>query len=246
MVPGMTTRRLFLIRHGESESNVAATAAEAEGSEEIRVRYRDADVPLTLLGERQAAALGDRLTDDLGAHTADARLWSSPYRRAVHTGEIALGADADLMRDERLRDRELGILDALTQLGVQRRLPLEFDRRRWLGKFYYRPPGGESWADLALRIRSFVADVDWRDDRPVVIFAHDAIVSVFLYVLLGLTESALADLLAERAMTNASITTLAHEPGGEWTLESLADDAHLTEAGLPVTHHHGVNDVEPM
>ena len=60
--------------------------------------------------------------------------------------------------DERLRDRELGILDALTAHGVDVRLPAEAARRRWLGKFYYRPPGGEAWTDVALRLRSFLRD----------------------------------------------------------------------------------------
>jgi len=241
----MTTAQVILIRHGESEANVAATAAEAAGREEIAVQWRDADVPLTELGRHQGAAVGDGLRDALGTDVTDARLWSSPYRRAIETAELASGLGAQLTLDERLRDRELGILNALTLLGVERRLPLEFERRRWLGKFYYRPPGGESWADLALRIRSFVGDIDWTDDRPVVVFAHDAIVSVFLYVLLGLTESGLAELLTGRTVANASITTLRRGPSEGWSLEGFAQDAHLSDAGLPVTHHQGVDDVEP-
>ena len=62
--------------------------------------------------------------------------------------------------DERLRDRELGILDRLTSAGVEARFLEEGERRRWLGKFYYRPPGGESWADVVLRLRSLLADLD--------------------------------------------------------------------------------------
>ena len=46
------------------------------------------------------------------------------------------------------------MLDLLTSHGVATRYPIEAERRRRLGKFYHRPPGGESWVDVALRIRS--------------------------------------------------------------------------------------------
>lgn len=44
--------------------------------------------------------------------------------------------------------REFGIPDMLTAQGVERRLPGEADRRCWLGKFYYRPPGGKSCVEV--------------------------------------------------------------------------------------------------
>ena len=49
---------LVLVRHGESEGNVAAAVARAEDAEEIRVPARDADVRLTELGRQQAVAAG--------------------------------------------------------------------------------------------------------------------------------------------------------------------------------------------
>jgi broad specificity phosphatase PhoE len=68
-----------------------------------------------------------------------------PYLRAVQTAEIAVqggGVPLPMRIDERLRDRELGILDLLTSRGVQNLFPAEAQRRAWLGQFYYRPPGG--------------------------------------------------------------------------------------------------------
>jgi broad specificity phosphatase PhoE len=235
----MTARRLVLIRHGESTANVAAAAADAGGLEAIPVEARDADVPLSPLGEQQASALGPRLAAELGGRHEQARLFSSPYRRAIHTAQLALGATAPLTVDERLRDRELGILDALTPLGVDTRMPAEAARRRWLGKFYYRPPGGEAWTDVALRIRSFARDLDWADDRPVVVFAHDAVVSLFLYVFLGLTEQQLNEFLVTRVVGNASITSLVRGDDGFWTVQAFSDDTHLTAVGLPTTEHPG-------
>jgi broad specificity phosphatase PhoE len=198
------------------------------------VQARDADIPLSPLGELQAAALGARLRDALPAEVA---LFSSPYHRALQTARIALGEQAPLRIDERLRDRELGVIDALTTLGVERRLPDEAARRRWVGKLYYRPPGGESWADLALRLRSFLRDLP--PVETVAVFAHDAIVSVFLYVLLGMTEEELADFLLTRPVTNASVTALTQADDGRWSVDAFADDAHLAVAGLPATEHPG-------
>jgi broad specificity phosphatase PhoE len=165
-------------------------------------------------------------------------VYSSPYRRAVQTAQLALGADVILRIDERLRDRELGILDRLTAVGVERRLPLEGERRRWTGKFYYRPPGGEAWTDVALRLRSFLRDVPGDPDGTVVVFAHDAVVSLFLYVMLRMTEAQLAEHLLTHPIANASITELRFD-GRDWSLQAFADDAHLAAAGLPATEHPG-------
>ncbi|MDN4598648.1 histidine phosphatase family protein [Leifsonia virtsii] len=230
----MTARTLLLIRHGESTANVAAAAAEAAGAEVIAVEARDPDVSLSPLGELQAGALGARLR---AALPADAVLFSSPYRRAVQTARFALGEEVPLLLDERLRDRELGILDRLTALGVERRLPLEAERRRWAGKFYYRPPGGEAWTDVALRIRSFLRDLP-ADRGTVVVFAHDAVVSLFLYVLLRMSEAQLAEHLLTHPVANASVTELTFDGSG-WTLQAFADDEHLAAAGLPATEHPG-------
>jgi broad specificity phosphatase PhoE len=49
---------IWLVRHGESAGNVARNEAEASGQLFINVVQREIDVPLSELGERQAAALG--------------------------------------------------------------------------------------------------------------------------------------------------------------------------------------------
>jgi broad specificity phosphatase PhoE len=236
--PAPAGRRILLVRHGESTANVAAAAAERAGRDVIEVEARDADVPLSGLGREQAATLGGALRDRLDADwQVTARVWSSPYRRARETARIASGGEAFLV-DERLRDRELGILDTLTSRGVDARLPEEAARRRWLGKFYYRPPGGESWADVALRIRSFLHDVP-DGTAPLVAFTHDAVVSLFVYVLLRYDEDELTRFLADRAVSNASITSFAADAEGCWRLESFADASHVVASGVPATEHTG-------
>ncbi|WP_368075779.1 histidine phosphatase family protein [Curtobacterium sp. Csp1] len=153
----MAVREIWLVRHGESEANVAAARAEADGADVIDAGHRDADVPLSPLGREQSRALGRELADR-GVDDVPVRLWVSPYLRAQQTIDLALqagGLDEPGRRvDERLRDRELGVLDLLTAQGVRNRYPDEEHRRQWLGKYYHRPSGGESWIDVMLRLRS--------------------------------------------------------------------------------------------
>lgn len=206
---------LTLIRHGESEGNLAATQAREAGALVIKVPARDADVGLSETGRDQALALGRFL--------------------------------AGVLLDERLRDRELGILDMLTSAGVEARFPEEAERRRWLGKFYYRPPGGESWADVVLRLRSLLADLDRRHPgEEVVLVCHDALILLFRYVLQGLTEADLLDLAATTSILNASVSRFVRADGtGPWQLAGFNQAEHLMAHGVPVTEHAGDANVHP-
>jgi broad specificity phosphatase PhoE len=245
-VPGVA--QLLLVRHGESEGNVAATLAHETGAHVIPVPARDADVELSETGREQALALG-RL---LAGYPDESRavVWSSPYLRARQTAELAVtagGWQTTVLVDERLRDRELGILDMLTSLGVEARLPEEAERRRWLGKFYYRPPGGESWADVALRLRSLLTDLDRRHPgQSVMLVCHDAVILLIRYILEGLTERELLDIAAASTILNASVSRFVRPDGtGPWQLESFNMADHLMSEGVPVTQHSGDANVQP-
>ena len=118
---------LGIVRHGESTGNVAAAAAETGRLERIDIPQRDADVPLSDTGREQAAAVGRWLA---GLPEPPDVVVASPYLRAVQTAEIALETSGLAPhRDERLRDRELGVLDLLTTHGVSTLLPDEAARR---------------------------------------------------------------------------------------------------------------------
>lgn len=235
----MPVKTLWLVRHGESVGNVAATRAEREGLERIPLDIRDADVPLSPTGEEQAEALGRWLDEHRSEIEA---FWVSPYLRARQTLDIALGEGAAIITvDERLRDRELGILDLLTATGVSRLHPEEAERRRHLGKFYHRPPGGESWADVALRLRSFLGDLFARHAESVLIVAHDAVVTLIASLLQELREQELLDFASDNPVLNASITRLEFTDDG-WQMPVFADVSHLREEGAEVTAHPGTPD----
>jgi broad specificity phosphatase PhoE len=239
--------QLTLIRHGESTANVAREEAEAENAEVIAVQARDADVPLSALGEAQARAVGRRLAAGPAESPAAQYWFASPYVRARRTGELARAegqGPTQLIVDERLRDKELGVLDTLTLHGVRTRFPQEWDRRAWLGKFYYRAPGGESWADMTLRIRSFLRDVP--DDGDLVVFTHDAMIMLFRYVCEHLDEAALLDLVSTNTIGNASITRF-QGGRGQWEIVEFNAQDHLIGPGGEDlrTDHGGDPDVHP-
>lgn len=240
---------LLLVRHGESMGNVAAAAAFAAGAEVIDVGQRDADVPLSPTGVAQAQAFG-RWVHDLPDDVAPEAVWCSPYVRAVQTATVALeagGRQLPVRIDERLRDRELGVLDLLTSVGVDNRFPQEAARRKWLGKFFYRPPGGESWADMALRIRSLMRDLDDAEDgRRVLIVAHDALILMIRYVCEQLGEADILNIALTSNVANASITRLVRPAGaGPWRLDAFNVSSHVEASGVPVTSHPGDSDVLP-
>jgi broad specificity phosphatase PhoE len=249
----MVATELWLVRHGESTANVAAADAEARGQEMIEVDHRDADVPLSDLGRQQARRLGDELVDR-GIDDVPTTVWTSPYRRARETFEVAAsqaGFEASHTTvDERLRDRELGILDRLTRRGVNARFPDEAARRQWLGKFYHRPPGGESWADVMLRLRSVIPeatstrsgrettdDADGRDHR-VLLVTHDVIVTLTVAICLGWDEEQLLAFTKDNVVQNASLTRLSRRGADHpWQLDEFSAVEHLADD--EVTSHPG-------
>jgi broad specificity phosphatase PhoE len=229
--------RLYVIRHGESAGNVARDKAEAEQLERIDIATRDVDVPLSELGEEQAAALGRWIA----AQPEDERptvLWVSPYLRAQQTAEIALktaGLSLPTVVDERLREREFGVLDGLTRRGITAQFPDESERRARLGKFYHRPPGGESWSDVLLRLRAALDDIrrDCAGER-VLLVAHQVVVLLVRYVVERMTEEEILAIDRQGDVANCSVTSYRVDDG-EPVLVAYNEITHLEDQDAPVT-----------
>lgn len=237
----MFSVELILVRHAESTANVARERAEAAGAEVIEVEARDADVPLSERGIAQAEALGQWLGTE-GAGLRPDAVWCSPYSRAHQTAAALLGAaalDLTVRLDERLRDKELGILDTLTSHGIRTRYPGEAQRRHWLGKFYYRAPGGESWADVVLRLRSVLFDIErLHEGRRVLVVSHDAVVLLIRYVCEGWTEEQVLAVGRAEEVANAAWTRLVRDEAGRWSTTEFNVQQHLvTPAGDLRTSH---------
>lgn len=201
---------LVATRHGESVANVEFRRADESGALSVPISSRDADIPLTMHGQAQAQSLG-RWWAELPPADRPRAVWCSPYVRTAETARIALAQASGLgavpvglpvRYDERLRDRELGVLEMLTRAAIDKEHPAEAARRRRMGELYYRPPGGESWLDVALRMRSVLRDLcEEEAGHPVLVVAHDCTVLMLRHILDRLTEP---QLLALEPVRNCS------------------------------------------
>ena len=195
--------RLWLVRHGQSQGNVARDAADEAGLRDDRHRHarrRRAAVrprpragrsrrPLVRGAARRRAARGHpvlalhpRAADRRGDLQGRRRWPAGPARTII---------------DERLREREFGVFDRPDHASASaRNIPEEAEHRSRLGKFYHRPPGGESWADVILRLRSMLNTINLHYcDRRVLVVCHQVVVLCMRYILEELDEQ---QILADR------------------------------------------------
>ena len=234
---------LWVARHGQSAGNVARDAAEAGGHAVIDIADRDVDVPLSALGERQSDALGEWFGTKAAAERPTA-VFCSPYVRAHQTAQrvaAGFGLPPDrLVRDERLREKEFGILDRLTVHGIRDRHPDLAEQRGHVGKFYFRPPGGESWCDVILRLRSVLDMVTREYSRErVLIVGHQVTVNCFRYLLERLDEATILAFDRAGDVPNCSVTSYDFDATlgkrGKLVLKLTNFVAPLEAAGTPVT-----------
>lgn len=235
-------RTLWIVRHGQSAGNVARDCAEAAGLPVIDIAERDIDVPLSELGRRQATALGHWFGELPHDRRPDVLL-CSPYVRARETARLlresaAVPEDQLWLRvDERLREKEFGVLDRLTRFGIRQKYPELSDQRVHVGKFYFRPPGGESWCDVILRLRSLLEMVTREHGgERVLVVAHQVIVNCMRYLVECLDEEQILAIDRRADVPNCGVTSYEYDS----TRDALVPDlenfvAPLREAGAPVT-----------
>ena len=169
---------------------------------------------------------------------------SSPYARAHGTARLIVQhggfSDSELILDERLREKEFGVLDRLTSFGIQQQYPDQVRFRSLLGKFYHRPPAGESWCDVVLRLRSMMDTVGLHHaGQDVMIVSHQVVVLCLRYLLERLTEEQILAIDREGDVANCAITQYGFDPGsgkrGDLVLERYNFVAPLEQDGAPIT-----------
>jgi len=200
---------LVVMRHAESEANYHREYLEKIDSPatHIEIGARDVDVPLTGRGRDQARAAGLHLKSE---HAPFDVVYVSPYRRTRDTARAAVEAleprPAEVV-EERLREREFGVLEGLTRRGVRELHPGEQERRLKVGKYYYRPPGGESYPDVNLRVHSFLGTlVRENAGQRVLVVTHSVVVLSFRRLLERLEEDKVLDLDRHDEPRNASLS----------------------------------------
>jgi probable phosphoglycerate mutase len=192
----MTTRRLVMLRHGQTDFNLGSRM------------QGQLDTELTELGRVQAVAAAEAL-----AKHQPLRIVSSDLRRAYDTA-VALGERTGLpvQVDRRLRETHLGDWQGMTHAEIDAGAPGA--RLAWRDDATWAPHGGESRVDVAARSVPLIADLvagepEWgavdEPERPVVLVAHGGLIAGLTAALLALP---VANWPALGGMGNASWTQL--------------------------------------
>ena len=185
--------RLWLVRHGQSQGNVARDAAHEAGLDVIDLDLRDVDVPLSDLGHQQAAATG-RWFAALPEDQRPEIILSSPYIRAKQTAEaicaaggLAGGAKPTIL-DERLRERDSGF-SVCTTSGSRPLSDAAAHRAPKMGKFLPSRAGRRELGRLILRLRSALNYQPALCRQARVVVCHQGGVLCMRYILEELTEA---------------------------------------------------------
>lgn len=187
---------IHIVRHGRTEANASG------------LLLGRADPGLDDVGRQQARALA-------AAVPAGARVVSSPLRRTRETAD-AFGGDVEV--DERWIEMDYGEFDLLPTAEVSAET-----WARWRSDIDFRPPGGESHRDLAVRVWAALdALAAEAGERDIVVVTHVTPIKAAVAWSLGVgIEMAWRSFVAQ-----ASITRLGLSPRGP-SLRSFNEVHHL-------------------
>ena len=203
--------RLFLIRHGETESNRRGLA------------LGRADVPLNERGRWQAG----RLAAALAAEPLVA-VYSSPLSRALDTARPIAGAlGLEVRTESGLQEMDIGEAEGLTFAEVRARFPGLLEA--WAGADgpSHAMPGGERLVDVQARAWDTIQAIAARHaEEAACVVTHNFVILSILTTVLGIE---LANFRRLRHSV-AAVSVLEFRPGGARVV-TLNDTCHLDDAG---------------
>lgn len=182
---------LVLVRHGESEGNVAIDASKSGDDhwvvdEQFAARH-SSHWRLTELGIQQAEQAGAWIRAEIGEHFT--RCYTSSYVRAMETAAHLGLPDARWYVEPLLRERERGSEDLLS--AQERTTLTESAQVHGAAPLLWRPLGGESIADVIVRLRSML-DTLHRElsDGSALLVCHGEVMEALLVLLTRMHEEA--------------------------------------------------------
>lgn len=202
----MAAAEIIVIRHGE-------TAWNREGRMQGHT-----DIALSGAGIAQAEELAARLAGE----PFDA-LYSSDLRRALGTAErVARRTGHRISVDPRLRERNLGVLQAFTGEESARVHPEVYERYR-RGEADYVIPGGESARQFFARVLGALREIaEEFIGRRAVVVCHGGVLDALYRVAAGEGPEG----PRRTTLLNASVNTFRYRDG-RWTLHLWGDVSHL-------------------
>lgn len=192
MLLAQTPAELKLIRHAESARNVALRGHIFYRDEAHRAALKgipDYQIPLTDEGVRQATITGQTLaqTESRPPHV----IIHSGYERTRRTAELILQGypEADrrqvkLRMSDLIRERDPGYGYEMTVAEAAQSFPYLQEHWKTYGGFLARPPGGESLADTAMRVRMFLElELPRYSGQVVYVVTHGGTLRCFRFLL---------------------------------------------------------------
>jgi len=171
---------LVLVRHGESEGNVANCRSRRGNNDAFTTEFlarHSSRWRLTDKGIYQAQIAGDWIRNNISERFD--RYYVSEYLRAMETASYLNFEDAKWYVDFYLRERDIGQLDVMSDEERRKRFAEELSRQQRDG-FFWAPPGGESLANVSLRLdRVFNTLHRECSDKKVVIVCHGEVIWTF-------------------------------------------------------------------
>jgi 2,3-bisphosphoglycerate-dependent phosphoglycerate mutase len=200
--------RFIVVRHGETEWNVAA-----------RVQGH-MDSALTPAGLAQAEAIAARLAGE----RFDA-LVSSDLGRAMQTAAaIARRCGHEVTSDPRLRERHFGVAEGFLYAELELRWPQVFSKVGQIDPDF-EIPGGESRRQFQDRVRhAFEALARAHAGRRVAVVCHGGVLAALYRVIHDIPVGAVHRI----PIANAAYNAVAFAADA-WTLEAWDDVAHLPD-----------------
>lgn len=211
--------RLILVRHAESERNVAKKGSVFFADDESRRAVQGAPdhaIPLTAEGHRQAAETGAALRARFGTFDY---AYHSGYRRTVETTEGILSAFPEEERaairvrlNVFLRERDSGYAYDMTTAEAEAAFPWLQEYWKTSGSFFARPPGGESVAQVCERVYLFI-NMLFRDrvGQRVLVVTHGVTLRAFRFLLERWTYEEVGERFRKDPPENCSVTMYEHD-----------------------------------
>ncbi len=202
---------LVLVRHGETYVNAGRGEKDyiPEGDERL-LTTPDHLTELTSRGKSQADATGIGMKDMFGSFDC---LIDSGYVRAVETGQRILSAyDSEerkrthIIHHVLLREKERGYTFNMTEAQANEYFPWLQRYLEVTGRFYARPPGGESHADICLRAGLLLKELgkEWAG-KKVLLVCHGHSIRALRYHLEGLTVEQYCAMIKPGSIRNCGI-----------------------------------------
>ena len=177
---------LVLVRHGQSEGNVAKRLSEKgdhTGYTLLDGRH-SRSYRLSKLGQNQAVTAGEWLRKEFTKNgSIFDRFITSEYTRAMETAALIDLPDASWFRNFYLAERDWGDLDACPENERDEKFGSAL-QMRLIEPFFWRPPNGESFAELCLRLDRVLNTLHREcSNMRVIIVCHGEVMRAFRVLL---------------------------------------------------------------